>query len=134
MYEREMNNIIISKVEVQKRLQKLNVNKTSGPDSIHLRVLQEMSRATSVPLEKIFKLSLESGECPDDWRSANVTYIHKKGDRTNPSNYRPVSLTSQVSKVLESIVRKHILQHLDANNILNDKQHGLCHENVSDIP
>ena len=87
-------------------------------------MLQETARATSVPLEKIFKLSLDSGECPDDWRSANVTPIYKKGDRTDPGNYRPVSLTSQVCKVLESIVRKHILQHLDANNILSDKQHG----------
>ena len=75
-------------------------------------------------MEKIFKLSLSSGECPEDWRSANVTPIHKKGDRTDPSNYRPVSLTSQVCKVLESIVRKHILKHLEANNILSDKQHG----------
>ena len=124
MYEREINNIEITRIDVQKRLEKLNVNKTCGPDNIHPRVLQETARATSVPLEKIFKLSLDSGECPDDWRSANVTPIHKKGDRTDPGNYRPVSLTSQVCKVLESIVRKHILQHLDANNILSDKQHG----------
>ena len=48
----------------------------------------------------------------------------KKGDRTLPSNYRPVSLTSQVCKVLESIVREHLLDHLKRNNILSDKQHG----------
>ena len=59
-----------------------------------------------------------------DWRSANVTPIHKKGDRTSPSNYRPVSLTSQVCKILESIVRKQILGHLAENNILRDEQHG----------
>ncbi|CAL4189778.1 unnamed protein product, partial [Meganyctiphanes norvegica] len=64
------------------------------------------------------------GECPTDWRSANVTPIHKKGDRSDPSNYRPVSLTSQVCKVMESIVRKHILEHLKSNEILSDKQHG----------
>ncbi|CAL4240636.1 unnamed protein product, partial [Meganyctiphanes norvegica] len=80
--------------------------------------------ATCVPLKIIFNRSLGNGECPDDWRSANVTPIHKKGDRTNPSNYRPVSLTSQVCKVLESIVRKQILGHLAENNILRDEQHG----------
>ena len=62
-------------------------------------------------------MSLRSGECPDDWKCANVTPIHKKGDRTDPSNYRPVSLTSQVCKVMESIVRKHVLEHLTRNNI-----------------
>ena len=67
---------------------------------------------------------MQNGECPDDWRSANVTPIHKKGDRTNPNNYRPVSLTSQVCKLMESIVRKHIVEHLTENNILRDEQHG----------
>ena len=46
------------------------------------------------------------------------------GDRTDPGNYRPVSLTSQVCKVLESFVRQHIVEHLNANSILRDEQHG----------
>ena len=124
MYNTEINSIPISREDVQRRLEKLNVNKSCGPDNIHPRVLKETARVTCVPLEKIFKLSLRSGECPDDWRKANITPIHKKGDRTDPSNYRPVSLTSQVCKVLESIVRTHIVDHLDTNKILSDKQHG----------
>lgn len=75
-------------------------------------------------LKKIFNKSISSGECPTDWRSANVAPIHKKGDRTYPSNYRPISLTSQVCKILESIVRAHVLEHLKNNNILRDEQHG----------
>ena len=123
-FEAEISNIVISREDVQGRLEKLKVNKSCGPDNIHPRMLQETARASSIPLEKIFNLSLSSGECPVDWRSANVAPIHKKGDRTNPSNYRPVSLTSQICKVLESIVRKHILEHLTSNNILSEKQHG----------
>ena len=123
-FETEISNIEISREDVQKRLEKLNVNKSCGPDNMHPRVLQETAKASSIPLEKIFKLSLSSGECPDDWKTANVTPIHKKGDRTDPSNYRPVSLTSQVCKVLESIVRKHLMEHLTGNNILSDNQHG----------
>ena len=53
-----------------------------------------------------------------------VAFINKKGDRTDPCNYRPISLTSQVCKVLESIVRAHVLEHLDTNNKLMDEQHG----------
>ena len=124
MFETEISNMEISREEIQEKLEKLKVNKSCGPDNIHPFVLQKTASAISVPLQKIFELSLRTGECPMDWRSANVTPIHKKGDRSDPSNYRPVSLTSQVCKVLESLVRKHILKHLAANNILSDKQHG----------
>ena len=124
MYEREIGNLIINRDDIKTRLEKLNVTKTSGPDNLHPFVLQKTARATCVPLEKIFNKSLSTGECPTDWRSANVAPIHKKGDRTDPSNYRPISLTSQVCKVLESIVRAHVLEHLKNNNILRDEQHG----------
>ena len=124
MYESEIRNMEIKKEDIQSRLEKLKVNKSCGPDNINPFVLQKTASTVSVPLEKIFKISLSNGICPSDWRSANVTPIHKKGDRTEPGNYRPVSLTSQVCKVLESMVRKHILEHLAANNILSDKQHG----------
>ena len=123
-FETELKNIIITRENVKERLEKLNINKSCGPDNIHPFVLQATADASSVPLQIIFSKSLSSGECPLDWRSANVTPIHKKGSRTDPSNYRPVSLTSQVCKVLETIVRKHILKHLADNNILSDKQHG----------
>ena len=69
-------------------------------------------------------MSLDKGECPTDWKIANVTPIHKKGDRTDPSNYRPVSLTSQVCKVLESLVRSRVIEHLNENNLINEAQHG----------
>ena len=124
MYENEIGIITVTQEDIQKRLEKLNVNKSCGPDGIHPFVLQATASNTSIPLERIFAKSLNTGECPMDWRSANVTPIHKKGDRTMPGNYRPVSLTSQVCKVLESIVREHLLEHLKKNNILSDKQHG----------
>ena len=124
MYEREIGDIEITKENIQTRLERLNVTKSCGPDNIHPLVLQRTASVTCVPLEKIFKMSLSSGECPTDWRCANVAPIHKKGDRTDPSNYRPISLTSQVCKVLESIVRTHVLEHLNVNNILRDEQHG----------
>ena len=124
MCENEIRDINITREEVRMRLEKLNVSKSCGPDNIHPLVLQSTASITCVPLELIFKRSLQDGECPEDWRSANVTPIHKKGDRTDPNNYRPVSLTSQVCKILETIVRKHLVEHLTENNILRDEQHG----------
>ena len=66
----------------------------------------------------------DTGEVPQDWRDANVVPIFKKGDRHQPSNYRPVSLTSVVYKVLEHIVHSSIMANFDRWNILCDSQHG----------
>ena len=120
----EIRDFEITRNEIKTRLEKINVNKSCGPDNIHPLLLQRTADITCVPLELIFNKALRYGECPDDWRSANVTPIHKKGDRTDPNNYRPVSLTSQVCKLMESIVRRHLVEHLSENNILRDEQHG----------
>ena len=122
--ESQIRSIVISIEVVQSRLEKLNVHKSCGPDELHPYVLQGTAKELSLPLTIIFQKSLDEGRCPDDWKSANVTPIHKKGDRTEPSNYRPVSLTSQVCKVLESIVREQVIKHLNSNNLLSEVQHG----------
>ena len=122
--DKQIREMEITREDIKTRLEKINVNKSCGPDGIHPLILQKTANITCVPLELIFNKSLQEGECPSDWRSANVTPIHKKGDKTNPSNYRPVSLTSQVCKLMESIVRKHLVEHLTENDILRDEQHG----------
>ncbi|CAL4244482.1 unnamed protein product [Meganyctiphanes norvegica] len=124
MTDTQIGNITITPEMVEKKLEKLNINKSCGPDEIHPHVLQKTAKAMSKPLAIIFQKSLDEGICPKEWKCANVTPIHKKGDRTEPSNYRPVSLTSQVCKVLESIIRDKIMEHLSENNLLNDAQHG----------
>ena len=122
--EVNISNIEITAEKVAGKLEKLNKFKGSGPDNMHPHLLKEAAIPISIPLSMIFQESLRSGETPSDWRRANVTPIFKKGDRTDPANYRPVSLTSQVCKVLESIVRDQILEHLEVNGLLSDKQHG----------
>ncbi|VDI67454.1 Hypothetical predicted protein [Mytilus galloprovincialis] len=67
---------------------------------------------------------LDSGTLPSDWRNANISLIFKKGDRHTAANDRPVSLTCVCCKLLEHIVCKHILKHLEAHNILTSLQHG----------
>ena len=72
----------------------------------------------------IFQQSLDSGVIPEDWKQANVVAIFKKGDKHLPSNYRPVSLTCVTCKILEHVVFRSIMDHLDLNNILVHFQHG----------
>jgi len=78
----------------------------------------------TVPLTLIMQRSFESGVVPDDWKAANVTPIHKSGSRSNASNYRPISLTSQLCKIFESIIRDTIVQHLESNGLITGAQHG----------
>ena len=120
----QIGEIQICRMAIQKLLEKLNVNKSCGPDNFHPHLLQKTAETISVPLKLIFEKSLSSGECPTDWKTANVTPIHKKGDRTEPSNYRPVSLTSQVCKILETLVREKIVKHMKVNSLFSSAQHG----------
>ena len=72
----------------------------------------------------MFQKSLDEGIVPKDWRSGNVTPIFKKCDSSKPANYRPVSLTCTACKILEHIVVKNMVSHLEEHHILVDSQHG----------
>lgn len=95
-----------------------------GPDLIHPRVLKQLARVVAPILTVIFNKSLHSAEVPEDWKKANVAPIFKKGERYNAENYRPISLTCIASKIMEHILTKHIMKHLESNNILYKLQHG----------
>jgi len=116
--------IEISENKVRNELSKLKVNKSEGPDDIHAKLLYELGDQLAAPLTKMFNLSLNTGIVPQDWKDANVTPLHKKGSKDKPENYRPVSLTSIVGKMLESIIKDHITEHLDRFNLIESSQHG----------
>ena len=61
---------------------------------------------------------------PDDWKIAQISPIFKKGHRYKPGNYRPVSLTSGICKILEKLVRRNIIDHLEQNELIDPAQHG----------
>ncbi|XP_072021366.1 uncharacterized protein [Amphiura filiformis] len=120
----DISGITITTPGVEKLLKEIKPNKAAGPDEIPGRVLRECASSVAPVLSKIFNKSLSSGELPRDWLNANVVPLFKKGDRSDPANYRPVSLTSISCKLLEHIIHHHIMNHLDYHNILYDKQHG----------
>lgn len=76
------------------------------------------------PLKINFYKSLSTGELPREWIEANITPIFRKGSRVRKSNYRPISLTSVVCKLIESIVRDHIMKFLNIQNLINSAQQG----------
>ena len=120
----DIDELRITSDGVQKLLENLNPNKSMGPDQIHPRVLKQLATVVAPTLTVIFNKSLHAGEVPEDWRKANVAPIFKKGERYNAENYRPISRTCIASKIIEHIVTKHIMKHLECNNILYKLQHG----------
>ena len=119
-----MEDIVITTKGVERLLSKLKPDKASGPDNLSPRVLQELSSVIAPALTSIFRSSMNNGEIPSDWRQANVCPVYKKGPKQRASNYRPISLTCIVSKVLEHIVVSSIMKHNNKHNILYDLQHG----------
>ena len=109
---------------VEKELKDLKINKSPGPDGIHPMMLKKLAAHLSTPLAFLFNTTLETGEIPDDWRKARVSPIFKKGARNQAENYRPISLTSIVCKLMEKFVKQAILEHLLSNDLLSNKQHG----------
>lgn len=105
-------------------LKNMKVDKASGPDCLPNRVLKECATQLAPGITAIFQRSVDDGELPTDWRNANVAPIFKKGDRHLAENYRPVSLTSVLSKQLEHIICHHMLNHLDKHSVLTSLNHG----------
>ncbi|KAK4806818.1 hypothetical protein QYF61_005614 [Mycteria americana] len=102
----------------------LDTHKSMGPDGIHPRVLRELAKVLTKPLSILYQQSWLTGEVPVDWRLANVTPIYKKGQKEDPGNYRPVSLTSVPGKIMEQIILSAITRHVQDNQVIRPSQHG----------
>jgi len=109
-------------------------SKTStGYDGISMKLLKQIIFSIAPPLEYIINLSLLNGTCPNLLKIAKVIPIHKKDDKTEITNYRPISLLPSVSKILEKIVYKRLISFLTINNILNRSQFGFRKNCSTDI-
>ena len=116
--------IEITEEKIRTKLAASKTDKSPGIDEIHPKLLKELSDKIAKPLAMLFQNSLEKGVVPADWRNANVTSLFKKGNRSECQNYRPISLTSVVCKMLESIIKDEIVSHLDKFKLIRDSQHG----------
>ena len=109
---------------VLKSLEQLKENKAPGEDGFATTLFIKTAKSIAVPLCKIFQSSISAGVVPLQWRQSNVTAVYKSGGKTEPGNYRPISLTSVACKVVESLVKQQIVLHLQRNMLIKDSQHG----------
>lgn len=122
--ENELENLVFDEQKVKKLLSQVNENKSQGSDNIHPKLLRETAESIAKPVTTLFNTSMELGKIPKDWKHANITPIHKKGPKHNVSNYRPISLTSILCKIMEKLIRDSIMDHMEENRLFTKHQHG----------
>ena len=110
--------------EIESLISLLEISKSSGPYSIPVNVLHMLKNDISIPLSKIFNLSMKLGAHPDCLKLAKVIPIHKKESKLEVGNYRPISLLSNINKLLEKVVHERTYNFLEKYNCLYKYQYG----------
>ena len=120
-----LRKITTSEREVLHILNRLDANKSTGPDKIPVKLLKLIALIIAEPLSKLYNKSLALGVYPSKFKEAHVHPIFKnKGTPSDYTCYRPISILSSLSKVFEKIVYKRVYSHLSEHNLLTDKQSG----------
>ncbi|KAK3864509.1 hypothetical protein Pcinc_029814 [Petrolisthes cinctipes] len=107
-----VEDVVFSAEDILKKLKTLNPVKSPGPDGIHPRILVECAKQLCRPLTRLFDLSMDNSTLPSDWKKDNVYAIFKKGDQHAATNYRPVSLTCIMCKMMEGIIRDELMDDI----------------------
>ena len=118
-----MDPIIFGVEGIKKLLQNLLWKKANGPDNIPTRLIKDTAPEITEVVYFLLNQAYSLSQFPADWCKANVEAIFKKAAKQDSNNYRPVSLTVVLCKLIEHVIYRSIMQHLEYNNILCSKQH-----------
>jgi len=110
--------------EITKLIKNLETDKACGPDKITNKMLKLASPSLSPLLSKLFNILLLNSTYPDVWKIGIVCIIYKKGEKSNPENYRPITLLSTISKLFEKLIYNSIFSHISNLNLLYKYQSG----------
>ncbi len=116
--EHTLQNLEVTTEDVLNTLIDMESNKSPRPDNIYPIILKETKDEVAGALASLFNMSPRQGLVPADWKAANFTPFFKKGDRNIPGNYRPISLTSVVRKMLKSRIRDKIVRYLESYSLI----------------
>lgn len=122
-----MPNFSVFPTDVYEAISNLKNSTSRSPDSIPAIFLKKAMQPLLKPLSMLYNISLSQSKVPQLWKRALVIPIHKKGLHNLTTNYRPISLTSNICRVLERIIHKKLSSHLLKNNLITDAQHGFIH-------
>ena len=116
--------VTVTEDDVKRAIEETRINSAPGVDCVPPILLHKCKKELLKPLTTIMNKSIKTGILPDIWKEAIITPIFKKGLKELPCNYRPVSLTSQIAKLLERILRWYLVEYLELNNAFPETQHG----------
>ena len=119
-----LGQLLVTPEIVASKINNMKENKSPGVGEISPKILKKIVEHISMPLAYVFNMSLQEGIVPLEWKEANIIPLFKKGSRNKSVNYRPVSLTSVICKLLESIIRDHMMDFLPKHKLINTSQHG----------
>ncbi len=125
--DRCANNIILEHTNatvILKLINNLEIGKACGPDNITNKMLKMCGRSISPILAVIYNKIIDDGAFPDLWKFGTVSVIHKKDQKNDPNNYRPITLLSTISKMFEKIIFDAVLGHCLENNLIYTNQSG----------
>merc|ERR1712082_326651 len=122
--EGDLHDIEVTRKKVEDAIDDLDENSSAGPDGIPAIFLKKTKKAISRPLALLLRKSIDEGKIPEIFKMAYITPIHKGGSKQKPEQYRSVSLTSHIGKVIERVIKKKIMAHLIENEMFNGGQHG----------
>ena len=114
----------VTPADVEDYISTLKDRKSSGPHSIPNNILKLAKKELSIPLSLIFNMSFETGVFPNKLKEAEIVPVFKNGDKCLQSNYRPISLLSNISKILEKVVRNRYYKFLETHKCFNNYQFG----------
>ena len=113
--------------DIIKAIAEIKSLSSSGEDGITASLLKNCKDSLAYPIYLIWKNSFDSGFIHPTFLTQMITPVHKKGSKSKPENYRPISLTSHIIKIFERIVRDKLVDFLESNHLLNSFQHGFRH-------
>ena len=119
-----LGQLLVTPEVVANTINNMIENKSPRVDGIAPKILKETVEQICTPLAHVFNMSLQEGIVPLEWKEANIIPLFKKGSRNKSVNYRPGSLTSVIYKVLETIIRDHMMDILIKHQLINPSQHG----------
>lgn len=114
----------ITELEISRQIDNLKEKSANGPDNISNTTIKSIKKHIIIPLHHIFNSCIKHSIYPDYFKLAHIIPIHKSGSQCKTDNYRPITLTSQLSKIFEKCLKRQIMIFLESNSILSANQYG----------
>lgn len=122
--DRRFNFHLTDKEDILQTIKQMKNSKATGSDEINTYTIKENAEFIAEPISNIINKSLLTGQFPEKMKTTKITPVYKNGNKNDVSNYRPIGILSNITKILEKTVNKQLMEYIDSAKIINEKQYG----------